>query len=81
MAQGSALKITTPQLYDLDADPGQHHDVSAQNPEIVKRLLDYAKQARADLRDGLTQAEGSGRRPPGRIDGAAQFPGQLPKSP
>ena len=66
-AKYDLLQITKPELYDLDADPGQTHDVAAQNPEVLKKLLAYADQARADLGDGLTGAKGSGRREPGRV--------------
>ena len=63
---GYAVKSTGQELYDLDADPGEATDVSAANPEVVKRLLDYAEVARADLGDSLTKRTGTGVRPAGK---------------
>jgi hypothetical protein len=59
----SHLRIAEPQLYDLDADPGEKTDVAAANPEVMKKLLAYAGQAREELGDDLTNHEGTGRRP------------------
>jgi arylsulfatase len=56
------LKIPQPQLYDLDADPGEKNDVAAANPEVMKKLVVYVEQAREDLGDGLTERNGTGRR-------------------
>jgi arylsulfatase A len=66
-ARYDTLTISSPQLYDLDADPGQKHDVAAQHPDVLERLLAYGEQAREDLGDGLTQRSGKGRREPGRL--------------
>ncbi len=61
-------KLKTPlALYDLDVDPGEKTSVVDRYPEVVKRLLDYAEQARADLGDDLTHRKGAGRREPGRL--------------
>ena len=35
------------QLYDLSADPAEQHDVSAENPEIVKEISELLGHARA----------------------------------
>jgi arylsulfatase A-like enzyme len=43
--------IEEPMLYDLEADIGEQHDVAAENPEVVKRLLDLAEWARGDIGD------------------------------
>ncbi|MDP8244631.1 MAG: sulfatase [Candidatus Hinthialibacter antarcticus] len=51
-------------LFDLSNDVGQQRDVSKQNPHVVKRLLTYADQAKADLGHG--DQKGAGQRPPGR---------------
>ena len=69
----SQLKIVTPQLYDLDADPGQHKDVAAQQPDVLKTLMDFANSARIDLGDHLTGQKGDGHRQPGRA-GDAVYP-------
>ena len=68
------LKVARPELYDLDSDIGQQHDVAPQHPDVVKRLLVYAEQARADLGDSLTDRKGTGRREPGKVEGEAVYP-------
>jgi len=40
-----------PFLVDLDADPGETISVSAENPEVVSRLLALAEEVRADIGD------------------------------
>jgi arylsulfatase len=62
-------KLSQAELYDLDKDVGEHTDVSAQNPEIVKRLSAQAEKARDELGDTLTGRKGKGNREPGRIAG------------
>jgi arylsulfatase len=54
-------------LYDLDADPGERTNLVDRYPDVVKRLLNYAEQARADMGDDLTHRKGTGRRDPGRL--------------
>jgi arylsulfatase len=66
-AKYDILTIKQPELYDLDADPGQKNDVASQNPEILAKLIAYADKAREELGDGLTGAKGTERREPGRI--------------
>ena len=46
-------------LFDLERDIGEQHDVSANHPEIVKRLADMAREFERDLR--------ANARPPGRV--------------
>jgi arylsulfatase A-like enzyme len=55
-------------LYNLAEDVGETKDVSAEHPEVVKRLQALAEKARADLGDSLTMREGKNRRPPGRLE-------------
>jgi len=57
-----------PKLTDLDADIGESTDVSADNPEVVARLMKLIERARADLGDNNIQ--GSGGRKPGHVDNA-----------
>ena len=64
-------KITQPQLYDVEADISETHDIAAANPQIVTRLLAIAEQARADLGDSLTRRAPSGAREPGRVAASA----------
>jgi arylsulfatase len=54
-------------LFDLENDIGEQHDVSAEHPEVVKRLLRLADRMREDLGDSTKKMTGKGRRPPGRI--------------
>jgi len=53
-------------LYDLVNDIGETTDVSAEHPEVVKRLQDAADAIRADLGEGNNF--GPGVRPAGRIE-------------
>ncbi len=65
------LKIQSPELYDLDTDPGQKHNVADQFQEVLLRMLVYAEQAREELGDGFTKRIGTGRREPGRLPNKA----------
>ncbi len=56
-----------PELFDLEADPGESKDVASEHPDLVRRLESLAEQARADLGDSATKQPGSGVRPPGRL--------------
>ena len=55
-------------LVDLDTDPGESKDLSADYPELVRNLTDLAEQARVELGD--LGRPGSGRRPAGHVDRA-----------
>jgi len=66
-AQYEQTKIAEPELYDLAGDVGESTNVASQHPDIVKRLLVFAEQAREDLGDSLTGRQGSGVREPGRV--------------
>jgi arylsulfatase A-like enzyme len=55
-------------LFDLQKDQGETTNVAAQNPDVVKKLLDYAERAREDLGDSLTKRSGRSVRQPGRIN-------------
>ncbi|MCP3919424.1 MAG: sulfatase [bacterium] len=54
-------------LFDLHTDLGESHDVSAEHPEVLARLLRLADAARAELGDALTDVQGAGVREPGRL--------------
>ena len=61
------VKIETPELYDLDADVAESKNVADANPDVVKKLLSFAEEARDDLGDALTKRVGKGVREPGRL--------------
>jgi arylsulfatase A-like enzyme len=67
-AKGKGKAVVRPQLFDLEADLGETTDVSAREPEVMKRMMELAERARADLGDSATQRRGSGLREPGRIE-------------
>ena len=54
-------------LYDLEADVGETTDVADKHPDVVTRLKALADKARDELGDALTQRQGKGVRPPGRL--------------
>jgi arylsulfatase A len=54
-------------LFDLEKDPAESTNLSAANPEIVKRLMEYVERAREDLGDALTKRTGKNVRPAGRM--------------
>ncbi len=54
-------------LYDLRRDPGENYNLIEYYPEIVEKLQKIADEARNDLGDNLTGAQGLNRREPGRI--------------
>ena len=58
---------TAPELYDLQTDVAEQHNVIQQHPAIVSELLAIADQARADLGDSITGTTGAGLRPVGRV--------------
>jgi len=60
-----ADKAHTPRLYNLVEDVGETTNVSAQHPDVVKRLQEFVAKMDADL--GATGV-GPGVRAPGRVD-------------
>ncbi len=68
------LKIPRPELFDLDTDPGQHHDIASDHPDVLKKLMAAADRMRGELGDDLTQQTGNERRTPGRATGHDVFP-------
>ncbi len=53
-----------PKLYNLDDDIGETTDVADKNPDMVKRLQEFAAKMDADLG---AMGQGPGVRPPGRV--------------
>jgi len=55
------------ELYDLENDVGEQHDVIDKHPDVVERLQALAEKARDDLGDSLTKREGKNTRPAGKL--------------
>tara|TARA_B100001250_G_scaffold170494_1_gene146847 strand:+ start:476 stop:1849 length:1374 start_codon:yes stop_codon:yes gene_type:complete len=55
------------ELFDLNNDFSERHNVADQNPEVIERLSVLADQKRLELGDTLTNIEGFQNREPGRI--------------
>jgi arylsulfatase A len=56
-----------PALFDLQNDIGEQHDVSAQHPAVLERLIGLAERMRQDLGDSARKMPGQNRRPPGYL--------------
>jgi arylsulfatase A len=54
-------------LFDLEKDISEQHDVSAQYPDVVERLMKLADRMRDDIGDSAKKMTGKNRRPPGYI--------------
>jgi hypothetical protein len=54
-------------LFDLDRDPGETTNVAAQQPEMVRRLMEHVERAREDLGDSLTKRAGKNVREAGKL--------------
>jgi len=54
-------------LYDLENDIGEQTDVSAQHPQVVKRLTALADEMRKELGDTVVPTAGTGVRPAGKV--------------
>lgn len=65
-------RISKPELYDLSRDEEEKTDVSQQNPDVVRSLLELAEKARVDLGDSLSHRTGTGSRPAGTWTGPAK---------
>lgn len=66
-ARYETRKIETPELYNLDEDPGETNNIASAHPQIVKELLALATSYRDDMGDSLTKIPGQGNRQPGRV--------------
>lgn len=54
-------------LFDLDQDPGEAVDLTAELPEVVADLEAFAERVRAELGDARLGLVGAGQREPGRV--------------
>lgn len=55
-------------LFNMMRDPGERNNVIDIYPDKLKELLAVVEEARAELGDQLTEREGSGVRPVGRLE-------------
>jgi len=55
------------ELYDLTVDPYETTDLAATHPEKIAELMVHVEQARRELGDSLTKAQGSELRPPATL--------------
>lgn len=56
-----------PLLYNLRGDIGETTNLADEKPEVVERLLKLAEEARRDLGDAVTGAQGKNVRPVGEL--------------
>jgi arylsulfatase A len=66
---GEYLKqpVSEPELYHLPSDLEEKHNVAAEHPDIVKKMLEQAELCRAELGDTTLSRKGAGVREPGRL--------------
>jgi arylsulfatase len=62
------IEIFSSQLYDLRRDPGERYNLVNEYPDIVKKLLKIADEARNDLGDDITNSPGANRRKAGSVE-------------
>lgn len=53
-------------LFDVRRDVHEDHEVSAEHPEVVRRLFDFARRVRQEIGD--MDQPGQGQRPAGHVD-------------
>lgn len=56
------------QLYNLDDDLAESHDVASAHPDVVRRLTELANRGRDDLGDESLNLPGKNCRPPGHVE-------------
>jgi arylsulfatase A-like enzyme len=66
-AAGYGRRKTELALYDLKSDIGEKHNVAAEHPKVVERLIKLADKMREDIGDSRKRMKGKNRRPPGRM--------------
>ncbi|MDO8544103.1 MAG: sulfatase [Opitutaceae bacterium] len=59
--------LAEPELYSMTGDIEERHNVAAQHPDLVRRMLALAEQCRADLGDTTLNRKGAGVREPGGV--------------
>ena len=56
-------EIGPAELYDLDADIGENQDLAASNPDVVDKIMEFAKAGIADIGDFYNVGSGERRVP------------------
>jgi arylsulfatase A-like enzyme len=66
---GKTVSVTVKEaeLYDMRRDPGERYNVAGTYPEKMRELQQLAEEARQDLGDDITNAQGANRRIAGSI--------------
>ncbi|WP_395743538.1 sulfatase [Prosthecobacter sp.] len=59
--------VTEPELYSMVSDTEEKHNVAAEHPDLVKKMLEQAEQCLAELGDTTLNRKGTGVREPGRL--------------
>jgi arylsulfatase len=62
------LKFDEIALYNLRDDISETNNVADEHPEVVEKIKALADEMRQELGDSLTGVEGSGVRPPARVE-------------
>jgi arylsulfatase A-like enzyme len=62
------LHLITNELYDLESDVREEHNVFNRHPDVVGRLEALAQECRQELGDAHTGVEGANTRPVGLVD-------------
>ena len=62
------LHLLLSELYDLENDSAEQHNVYADHPDIVAQLTTFANSCRQELGDAHTGIEGTGCQPVGRVE-------------
>ncbi|HVJ85805.1 MAG TPA: sulfatase-like hydrolase/transferase [Caulifigura sp.] len=61
-----SIPLESPELYNLDQDPGEARNVAGQHPDVIARLMPMIEKARREIGDGSN--DGTEQRKPGLVD-------------
>lgn len=59
IAKKDAVRITSAQLYNLEADVAESRDIAGKHPEVVAKLMEIARQGQQDIGDHDVFGEGA----------------------